>query len=233
MFFIHDSVKKRAIECFLETAKIAFRGRKIKFDYILNDGSKVTMEIDGDEFAECDYGLVVDCGNDVQELNQQLGTLAQAALQNDKMNFSTLMKIYTTKSIAEKQRLIERYEQRVEEQRQQELLQNQQLQQQQMQIQAQTEQAKMQQEYLMHQEDNETKLLVAEINSKAEAERFAMMNHDNEEANNFTQQELDEKKRQFDAKIKQDAAKLEFDKKKHQDDVRLKEKQINKSTTKK
>jgi len=40
------------------------------------------MDIDGDEFAEADYGLVVDNSNGIQDLNQKLDTLAQAALQN-------------------------------------------------------------------------------------------------------------------------------------------------------
>ena len=60
LFSVHDDVKKRALECFLETAKIAMRGRTKKFNYILPDNSKQIMEIDGDEFAECDYGLVID-----------------------------------------------------------------------------------------------------------------------------------------------------------------------------
>ena len=226
LFFIHDSVKKRALECLLETAKIAYKGRKIKFDYIFNDGSKILVEMDGDEFAECDYGLVVDTGNDVQELNQSLGQLAQAALQNDKMNFSTLMKIYTTKSIAEKQRLIERYEQRVEEQQQQAQQMQQQQFEQQLQQQAQLEQAKMDREYQMHQEDNETKLLTAQINSKAEELRFAMMNHDNDESNTIEREKLAENARQFDAKLK-------LDTKKQADDARLKEKQIQASKQKK
>lgn len=237
LFFTHDSVKKRVLECFLETAKIAYKGRKIKFNYLMNDGSRQLMELDGDEFAECDYGLVVDTGNDVQELNQSLGQLAQAALQNDKMNFSTLMKIYTTKSISEKQRLIERYEQKVEEQQAQ--MQQQQQQQFQMQLeqQAQLEQSKMQQEYMMHQEDNETKILVATINGEAESQRFAMMNHDNDEANTLEREKLAENARQFNEKLKQDAKifndKLALDKQKQKDDARLKEKQINKQSTKK
>ena len=219
LFFIHDSVKRRAVECWLETAKIAYRGRKIKFNYLLDDGSRKLMEIDGDEFAECDYGLVVDSGNDVQELNQNLGQLAQAALQNDKMNFSTLMKIYTTKSLSEKQRLIENYERRVEEQRQRELQQTQQLQQQQMQINAQLEEQKQQLEYQMHQEDNETKILVAKINGIAEEQRMAIMNHDNSEANALEIAKREEDARQFDAKLK-------LEQQKHQDDVKLKEREI-------
>jgi hypothetical protein len=38
------------------------------------------MEIDGEEFAECDYGLVVDNSNNIAELQGKLETLAQAAL---------------------------------------------------------------------------------------------------------------------------------------------------------
>lgn len=226
LFFIHDSVKKRALECFLETAKIAYKGRKVKFDYILSDGSKKTLEIDGDEFAECDYGLVVDSGNDVQELNQQLGALAQAGLQNDKMNFSTLMKMYTTKSLSERQRLIDRYEKMVTEQQQQQRQQEMQMQQQQMEMQAQAEQQRQQLEYKMHQEDNETKILVAQINSQAEAERFAMMNHDNDEANTLEREKMAETARQFDAKLRLDEKKLT-------EDIKIKEKQIKVSANKK
>ena len=48
------------MEAFLETAKIALKGRTKKFQYILPDNSKRIIEIDGDNFAEADYGLVVD-----------------------------------------------------------------------------------------------------------------------------------------------------------------------------
>jgi len=38
------------------------------------------MDIDGDDFAEADYGLVVDNSNGMQQLSAKLDTLAQAAL---------------------------------------------------------------------------------------------------------------------------------------------------------
>lgn len=219
LFFTHDSVKKRALECFLETAKIAYKGRKKKFDYIMSDGFKKTIEIDGDEFAECDYGLVVDTGNDVQELNQNLGQLAQAGLQNDKMNFSTLMKIYTTKSVSERMRLIENYEEQALQQQQQAQQMQQQQFEQQLQQQAQLEQARLDREYQMHQEKLENNLLVASINSDAESARLSLMNHDNDEANTLEREKMAEERRQFDAK-------LALDKKKQADDARLKEKEI-------
>ena len=226
LFFIHDSVKKRALECFLETAKIALKGRKKKFEYILSNGARTITEIDGDEFAECDYGLVVDNSNGTQELNQKLEMLAQAALQNQLLDFSTIMKLYTTVSTSEKQRMVEVNERRVRDMQQQQQQEQMQIQQQQIQMQAQLEQQKQQMEYQMHQEDNETKLLVAQINSQAEAQRFAMMNHDNDEANTLEREKLAENARQFNEK-------LALDKQKQKDDARLKEKQINKTAAKK
>lgn len=233
LFFIHDSVKKRALECFLETAKIALKGRKKKFDYILSDGSKKFVEIDGDEFAECDYGLVVDNSNGTQELNQKLDTLAQAALQNQILDFSTIMKLYTTTSLADKQRMVENNEKRIREQQQQQQQQQMQMQQQQLTQEAQLEQAKMEREYQMHQEDNETKILVARINGEAEAQRFAMMNDDAVDTNAHNQKALEEKKREFDERMKHDARKLELDQQKHRDDVRIKERQLRNSQAKK
>lgn len=224
LFFTHDSVKKRVLECLLETAKIAMKGRPAKkFPYILSDGSEALMAIDGDEFAECDYGLVVDNSNGTQELNQKLDTLAQAALQNQLLDFSTIMKLYTTTSVAEKQRMVEANERRNRETQQQQLQQQNALQQQQLQQNAQIEQAKMQQEYQMHAEDNETKIAVAEINSRAEEQRFAMMQDDNQitadQQYQLEREKMQESTRQFNEKLK-------ADKKKHEDDVRIKEKQI-------
>jgi hypothetical protein len=233
LFFPHESVKKRVLECILDTFKIAYRGRKKKFEYILADGSKSVLEVDGDLFAECDFGLVVDNSGGAQELNQKLEGLAQAGLQNQLIDFSTMMKIFTTGSMAEKQRLVEAYERRNREMQQQQQEQQMQLQQQQMQLQAQQAQYQAELQYKMHQEDNETKILVAQINAQAEAQRFAMMNHDNDEANTIEREKLAETARQFDAKIKQDNAKLELEKQKAKDDARLKEKQINKQSTNK
>ena len=78
--------------------------------------SSQIMEIEGDEFAENDYGLVVDNSNASQELNSKLDALAQAALQNDKLTFSTIMKLFSSASIAEKaKRMVENDERKAME----------------------------------------------------------------------------------------------------------------------
>lgn len=226
LFFIHENVKKRVLECLLETAKIALKGRKKKFSYILSDGTQKIMEIDGDEFAECDYGLVVDNGNGVQELNQKLDTLAQAALQNQALNFSTMMKLYTSSSLTEKQRFIEAYEKKMQQMQQQQQEQQMQMQQQQLQANMQSEQQKQQMEYQMNKENNETKILVAQINSRAEEQRMSLMASDSENNATLSNKKIDAQIAQFNSKTAQDQKRLEYDQKKHADDVKLKRQQL-------
>ena len=44
-----------------------------------------------DEFAECDYGLVVDSSSATNNLNMKIEQLAQAALQTQTLSFSSIM----------------------------------------------------------------------------------------------------------------------------------------------
>lgn len=224
LFIQHEDVKKRALECFLETAKIALKGRKKKFQYILSDDSMRVMDIDGDEFSECDYGLVVDNSNAIQELKQKMDMLAQAALQNQTLNFSTIMKLYNSSSLAEKQRMVERNENEIM-QRQQEMQQQQnQLQQQQIQAEAQSKEAEMQLKDIMNQRDNETKIIVATISANSS-------NTDGIEEPEFTEEakaNLMEKMREFDEKLNLERDRLNFDKDKAKTDAKLKREALNK-----
>ena len=58
-----NSIRVAADGVRLLTYKIHNYGRNKKFQYILPDASMQIMNIDGDEFAEADYGLVVDNSN--------------------------------------------------------------------------------------------------------------------------------------------------------------------------
>lgn len=228
LFTQHEDIKRRALECFLETAKIALKGRNKKFQYLLSDGSMRVMDIEGDEFAECDYGLVVDNSNAIQELQQKMDMLAQAALQNQTLNFSTIMKLYNSSSLAEKQRMVEKNEQELI-QRQQEAQQQQvELQQQQMQAEAQAKEADMQLKDQLNQRDNETKIIVATISAQSS------MTDDGIQEPEFSEEakaKLMEDMRQFDERLKLDRERLAFDKSKAKVDAELKRKQINKPTS--
>lgn len=226
LFVTHDDLKRRVLECFLETAKIALRGRNKKFQYILSDVTTKIMDIDGDEFAESDYGLLVDNSNGTQELQQKLDMLAQAALQTQTLSFSTITKLYTSSSIAEKQKLIEKDERAIQERNAQAQQQQLESQQQIAQMQLEQKQIEMQQEDMLNQRDNETKILVATISAQARVNDAEGDGIAPDEFSAEAKANLAEKIREFDERLKLDKERLEFDKNKAKEDVRLKEKQI-------
>lgn len=229
LFTIHDDVKKRVLEAFLETAKIALKGRNMKFQYILSDTSTKVMEIEGDEFAEADYGLVVDNSQGTQELQQKLDVLAQAALQTQALSFSTITKLYTSASLAQKQRLIEKDEREIRERQQQAQQQQLESQQQIAQMQMQQKQAELDQKEEANIRDNQTKIIIAQIQSGSDEEDGIVIDDYSPEA----KAALQEKIREFDERLKLDRERLELDKQKAKDDVRLKKESLDKKISSK
>ena len=207
LFAIHEDVKRRVLECFIETAKTASNGNNLKFRYITSDMAQKTIDIPGKEFCECDYGIVIDDSDDVQEQLQKLDMLVQAGLQNQMINFSTAMKIFQTCSLSEKVRMIEINEDEMRQKAEQAQQQQQQMAQQQMQAQAQIEQAKMQQQDMLNQRDNETRLAVANIEAQTKVNLKYM--EDDDFQRQTSQEELMEKMRQFDEQMRLENEKLQ------------------------
>lgn len=230
LFITHEDVKRRVLECFIETAKIAIRGKSKKFQYILPDYATKMVEIDGDEFAENDYGLVVDNSNSTQELNQKIDMLAQAALQNQSISFSSVMKLFTTMSLAEKQRMIEKSEQEMMQSAEQQQQANMQMEQSKMEQMKELEKQRMEAEALKNRQDNETRIVVANINSKAEMAMLKIKNDETSDAAYTTieNKKIEENRRQFNEKLKLDLQKVEEAKRANRENEALKGKQINK-----
>lgn len=228
LFSTHHDIKKRVLECFIETAKMAVKGRNLKFQYILPDYTESVVNIEGDEFAEADYGLVLDVSRNAALLESKLDTLAQAALQNQTINFSTMMKLFSSASLAEKQRMVERDEMEMVERAQQQ--QQAAMQQQQAALQAQQAEAaqklELQQQELMLKEqqnirDNETKIAIASMSAIADSQ------------SDLGVAELSEKARQFNERLALDKEKLTLEKEKleetkqkNKEDLNLKERQL-------
>lgn len=222
IFAQHDYLKKRVYEGFLEYAKICLRGRKEKFQYILPNVPEKLIEIDGDEFAECDYGLVVDNSSQTQQLAQKLDMLAQAGIQNG-ISFATIMKLYSSISVAEKVRIIENDENRRREEAQQQQQQKLQIQQQQIESNQQIAQMKMQQEDQFNIRDNQTKIEVAQINAMG---RIGSYTNDIDEMTPEKKQEFMDQVRQWESKIGLEQDKLQLEKEKMQLDERMQDKEI-------
>lgn len=204
LFTMHDDVKRRALECFLETAKIAMRGRNKKFQYITSDGAIKSLEIDGDTFADSDYGIVVDASPETQNLASKLDALAQAALQNQTLSFSSIMKIYTSSSLSEIRRTIEKDEQAIQERQAEQAQQEQEIAQQQMQTQMEMKQAEMNFQDMLNQRDNDTKILIEHIKQSGNTENEVPEVQDN----SMERAKLDEQIRQFNERLAFDKTKL-------------------------
>jgi hypothetical protein len=175
-FAAHDHTKLRAMATLLETAKFAWRNNKKKLQYVTDELQTIMFEVDGKQFNEAEYGLFVSNSGNDKMLEQALKQLAHAGLQNDKLNFSTLMDIYYSDSISSVRRKIEAGEQEKLQRDQQQIEQQQehekQMQQQQMQMQQEALQRatedredKQSHEKELKIMDNNTKLEVAYINS--------------------------------------------------------------------
>jgi hypothetical protein len=212
----------------LETAKAAFKGKTIKFQSILSDGSARLIEIDGDEFAECDYGLVVDNSNNTELFVQKMEAYAQALIQNQMISTSTLLKLWNGSSIADISRSVE------EDERQAKEMMAQQNEAQQLQFQQKMEaEAAVEAEKLRIQEDNnirdnETKILLEQIRSfaKQEAEEQGFEYDPQKKA------ELEEKIRQYNANLALEREKLREEKKQNRIQNNLKQQEINIKKTK-
>lgn len=216
LFQGHDDTVGRTLQAFLEVAKCSFKGRTKEFQYVLSNGSIKIMKIPGDEFNDNDYGVVMDSSNDTQKFNNNLDTLSQAALQNG-IGFSPVMKLYGSGSLSEKIRIIEGEERRLQQQQQQQAQQEQQYQMQLAQIQQEQAQLQMQFQDMINKRDNETKIQVAEINSKAEYMRLGIYAEENDEElvkekHQLENDKLKEEIRQFDLELRQKDKELDMKK---------------------
>lgn len=228
VFLIHEDTKRRALECFLETAKLSLRGNTKKFQYILPDSSKEIMEIDGEEFAEADYGLVVDNSQNSQDLYNKIDMLAQAALQNQTLNFSTIMQLYSSASLAEKWKIVEENEAQMAQRAQE----AQQMQQQQFQANLQAQQQRYQEELqfkdMINQRDNNTKIEVARMQAE-NAMNQMVFRLDDDQFSEEEQKDLERKEKEFSEKMRHEKEKLELEKKKHKENIKVKMEAIKQS----
>ena len=168
-FHTHEQVKLRVMSAFLETAKIALKGDNKKVQYILDDQSIELLNMDGEEFAEADYGMVCTSSSKALELEQALKQYAQAFLQNGG-SMSTIMDIYFSPSLADMRKKLEIAEEKINQQQSKSAEDQNKLAQQAQAEASQLEQAKLQLEDAKNVRDNETKIYIAELQASSNNE---------------------------------------------------------------
>ena len=212
-FMLHEKFKIRVLSAFLEVAKIALKGRNKKVQYILDDQTINTLNIDGDQFAEEDYGILVSSSNKTKELEETLKSYAQAFLQNGG-SFSTIMDIFLSPSLSDMRRKLENAEEKMDESRNRAAQEQNKLEKERMIQEQELEKAKLELENIKNIRDNETKLAISQ-NSNKESEEDINEREKFEHTKNKEKEEL----------ILQ-MQKIKNDMEKHKDNIKIKEKQI-------
>lgn len=178
-FALHDEVKLKAISTFIEVAKEAYKGKKEKRAYILDDMSEAVLDLDGDLLAEADYGIFLENSSDAELLMQSIRQLTQAAMQNDKLNISGAIELLTIKSPSVLARRFQELEQQAAEREQQMFEQQMQAQQQQLAQQAQLESEKLRIEEEKNIRDDETKRYIAELGVSLDRDKDGIVDETN------------------------------------------------------
>lgn len=100
-YFLYDDMKCRTMMALLDTAKVAWSDKTSKRLQYIDDGlNDVIYDLDIRDITESEYGLFLSNETSSEEIKRTLVQLAQAGIQNDKMDFSMLMSILKNKSIA-------------------------------------------------------------------------------------------------------------------------------------
>lgn len=215
----HEAVKIRVLEAFLETAKIALKDvENKKVQYILDDQTIEILNMEGETFAESDYGLLVSNTPKIIELEQAIKQYAQAFIQNGG-SMTTIMDIYFSPSLMDMRRKLEIAEEQMQQNQSQQAQDANKTQQEANVAMVELENKKLQLEDLKNQRDNETRRYVADLSKDVDKDGVEDTDGitDPLEFNKF---ELDVESKRNDYVLKIKA--LENDMLKHNDNVELK-----------
>jgi hypothetical protein len=150
--FLHDKNWEQILTSLLQAAQVAYKGKHLLKQYVLDDLSVATIELSPDELTDADLGIFISNSYKDEMTFQKLEGLAQALVQNDKARFSDLIKMFNSSSAQELEAHIIQAEQKSEQQNQQ-----------QAEAQMQFQQAELESENFNKERDREVKIQVAEI----------------------------------------------------------------------
>jgi transposase-like protein len=113
-FVLHDDTKIRVIRALIETAKIAWKDKKFRRSFVLDDMSQGILDFDGESFLESDYGVYISISPEHQDMFRNLRNLSQAFMQNGG-TLSMVANLYTTTNPVTLQKKLEKFEEGLKE----------------------------------------------------------------------------------------------------------------------
>lgn len=176
-FWNHNQVKRRVLTMLLNTSKAAWKDSKRYLNYILDDATRAFMQLSDNFFYE-DMDIFVDDSTKNQQYIDQLKQLLQPAMQNG-ASLLDIAEIITLDNMSMIKNRLEEIEQKRMEQMQQQQQAEQQAQQQMAEQQNQLKEeelmlkeAEMDLEKYKVDQDNATKITVAQLNAYRGAENM-------------------------------------------------------------
>lgn len=116
-FEVHNIIKRNVLQALIETAKIAYSTYQPKhIIYTLDDFSQKILTPDYDLLDNSTYGLFVSNSMKADEALQMVRQLAHAAMQNQAIELSDVMKVMRSESIPQAEELLKKAEKERQEQ---------------------------------------------------------------------------------------------------------------------
>ena len=107
-FRLHDNTKTRVYAALLETAKYCLRNGNKTIQYITDEMTSEIFKIDGELINECEYGLFVTDSVEEQKAIEMLRSATEIAMQTGQVDVIQLMDIYSNRSLSSIRRKIEK-----------------------------------------------------------------------------------------------------------------------------
>lgn len=100
-FAAHETVWEHILTSLVECARLTWKGRKIYKQFVLDDFSIATLELSPDELENAQIGVFIKSSYEENRVFKTLEQLAQALIQNDKINAKHLVKMLKATSVEE------------------------------------------------------------------------------------------------------------------------------------
>lgn len=207
-FWQHNQVKKRVLSMLLDIAKYTWKDTKKYLHYVLDDGTRTFLQID-DNFPYEDFDIFISDSTKDNQAIEQLKNLIQPAMQNGASLLDAAEIITEDNLTVIKNKLREIEEKRIQqaqEAQQQEAQQQQQLVQMQNEVKEQElmlKEAELDLEKYKIDQDNATKITVAQLNAYRNAENMDQDMNGIPDPIEIGKQEIERQKAVSDAASKQ------------------------------
>jgi len=111
LFMTHEDTIKRVYDYLVIAYKQLYINEKpLHLQYALDDGTPISVMIDGEQFASADYDTIVGKDRDVDQIKQIMRESASNMLQSRMITFSQFVKTYRDPSNASTLRKLEQFE---------------------------------------------------------------------------------------------------------------------------